>query len=281
MSDTRHTSPEESVEATPENHQESTETPKDAMEYFGYDPEQIVDSVAESAKEDQPNTIEAIQAKVNQVLKEIKVDDNGKFIYPEGLDPAIRLAVAKEKAFRDTQAEFTRSRQELKQKEAELAALREQIAKYETPEANLTPEERKELEELKYINPDEWYKRMRALEAQAKEKVKEKLDEVQKEARQKTEAEIRKEILEEFNKSRETPLTQEVLELEIPPKYHKMVANGEISYIEFLEKAAAFLDAPKRVATPELETTTNIHTVPSGSIDHEKAPEIDYSSITF
>ena len=268
------------VEQTSE--ESKTEAPKDAMEYFGYDAESVEAATKaveeEGAKEP---TLEDVQAKVNEVLKEIKVDDNGKFIYPEDLDPALRLAVAKEKAFRDTQAGFTKTRQELKAKEAELEALRQQIAKYETPEASLSEEERKELEELKYVNPEEWYKRMRALEEVAQKKVEEKLDEVQKEARQKTESEIKQEILEEFNKNRETPITQEFLDLEIPPKYHKMVANGEMTYIDFLQKAAAFIDAPKKVATPELETTTNIQQAAGGQVETPREPEIDYNTVVF
>ncbi len=271
------------VDQTSEEPKEET-APKDAMEYFGYDQtvvEGVTEKVEDSAEPEQPQTLEDIQAKVNEVLKEIKVDDNGKFIYPEDLDPALRLAVAKEKAFRDTQAGFTKTRQELKAKEAELEALRQQIAKYETPEASLSEDERKELEELKYTDPEAWYKRMRALEETAQKKVEEKLNEVQQEARQKTEHEVQQEILKEFNKTRETPITPEFLELEIPPKYHKMVANGEISYIEFLEKAATFIDAPKKIATPEVETTTNIQNAPGGQVETPREPEIDYSRITF
>jgi hypothetical protein len=258
---------------------EEKTAPTDAMDYFGYDAEQIAAQVADEGS--QSDSFEAVQAKVNEILKETKVDENGKFIYPDNIDPAIKLAVAKEKAFRDTQASFTKTRQELKEKEAELEALREQISKYETPTSNLTPEEQLELKELKYTDPDEWFKRMKALEAKAQEVVEQKLNEVQGKAKAKTQQELLEEELNNFNKDREVPITKEILEMDVPPKWHQQLNSGEITFSDFLAKVANLIDSPTTIANPDAPKTTNIHTATGGVQEESPEPAIDYSKVIF
>lgn len=273
------------VPNTQVSEQTENETPKTAQDYFaefGY--ENPVEEVVEKIDTEPEESKVDIRTQVNEILKNIQVDDNGKFIYPEGISPELKAAVAATKSFRDTQSSYTKAQQELKALKAEAEALKQQLAQYETPTSGLSPEEQKELEELKYANPDEWYQRMRQLEAQAKDKVKEKLEEVSKKAKEETEIEYRKRRLEEFNQNRETPVTPEQLELMVPPIYAKQLLDGEIDFDTYLEKAVAFIEGPKVVDKgQEPSQTANMNTLTGSqqAIAETPDPGIDYAHITF
>ncbi len=261
---------------------ETKEVPRTAEDYMGYSPEvfeSIKEKVEETSdpKEDTPDITEVI----NKTLKEIQVDDKGKFIYPEGISPELKAAIAATKSFRDTQSSYTKTQQELKALQAEAEALREQVAKYETPTAGLSQEEQAELAELKYTNPDEWYKRMRALEAQATEKVEEKFKEVREKAKAKTAEEQRVEALEKFNSTVEHPLTPDELVANTPPIWQDKVIAGEMSMEDYLQKAYDFIHADKVVNTPKAPETTNLNSAPGGDKDPQLEEGIDYSKITF
>jgi len=257
-----------------ENNEEQT-----AQDYMGYDPEvfkAIEEKLPEASSEEDINPQELI----NKTLKEIKVDDKGKFIYPEDTDPVLKAAVAATKSFRDTQSSYTKSQQELKALQAEAEALKEQLAKYETPTAGLSDEEQQELETLKYTDPDAWYHKMKALEQQAVAKVDEKFKEVREQAKAKTAEEQRIEMLEQFNSQAETPLTKEQLELDVPARWISDVQEGKLDFNEFLERAYEFIHGPKIVATPEVPKTTDLNKV-SGGEKITNPQGIDYAHITF
>ena len=262
---------------------DKTNQPKTAEDYLGYDPKLF--EVLEDAKgETAPTNKEPVdvQSRVNEILKEIKVDEKGKFIYPENISPELKAAVAATKSFRDTQSSYTKTQQELKALQAEAEALREQVAKYETPTAGLSQEEQKELSELKYTNPDEWFKRMKALETSAQEKVNEKFKEVREQAKAKTVEEQRVETLEKFNEAAEKKLTKEQLDLYTPPIWQEQVKSGEMSFEDFLNKAYEFIHAEKVIKKPETpEQGTNLNNQTGGSPDPQVEDGIDYSKITF
>jgi len=267
----------EVVTDTPEN-----ETPKTADDYLGYAPEifEQLDN-SESDDEQEPQQKEDIQQIINKTLKEIQVDDKGKFIYPEGISPELKAAIAATKSFRDTQSSYTKAQQELKALQAEQAALKEQLKKYETPTASLTPEQQQELDALKFTDPDAWYSKMRELEAKANSTIEEKLNEVTKQARQATAEELRLEALKEFNKSVEQPLDPQELELNTPPAWQQKVISGEWTMQEFLEKAYNFIHADKVVVNPQVEVPTNLNSVPGGDKDPQLETGIDYSATIF
>lgn len=268
------------------NTADTSEAPKTADEYFGYDPslfEEVAKTVEESEPE-QKKSVAEIQEQVNRYLKEIKVDDNGKFVYPDGIDPELKVAIAATKSARDQQRAFSKAQTELKKAQAELEALKQQLARGVTPDNFLTPEQREQLEQLKYTDPDQWYRRMRELEQQAQSHVDEQLQEVSKKAAQETEVEYRLRRLEEFNQNRETPVTPEQLELMVPPIYAKQLLEGEIDFDEYLEKAVAYIEGPKTVAQPEKpETTTDMNKITGSTEPVRESMDtgIDYSQITF
>ena len=232
-----------------------------AKDYFGYDLDTVtknVEQAIESGDKIDPQEL------VNKTLKNIKVGDDGKFVYPDGIDPMLKIAVANAKSFRDTQASYTKTRQELKALEAEKAALKSELEKLYHPTADLSEDEKLELEELKLTNPENWYKRMRALEDSSTKKIDEKLNEAKEKTLEQLAVEERQQALEEFNQNSEVKLSQELLEMEVPKKYHQQLSAGEITWTEFLEKAAKFIGAPTTVKGTEVPTTTNMNSVSGG-----------------
>jgi hypothetical protein len=240
----------------PENIQET------AKDYFGYDLDKVTENVEKAVT---PDDRVDPQELVNKTLKEIKVDDNGKFVYPEGIDPMLKIAVANAKSFRDTQASYTKTRQELKALEAEKEALKSELEKLYHPTADLSEDEKLELEELKLTNPEQWYKRMRALEEVSSKKIDDKLNEAKEKTLEQLAVEERQQALEEFNQNSEVKLTQEVLDMDVPRRYHQQLRDGEITWTEFLEKAAKFIGAPAVVkGAEEVPATTNMNNVSGG-----------------
>jgi hypothetical protein len=257
-----------------QNSQETEVAAPTAKEYFGYDTEKLVENVEKAgvSKDIDPQTL------VNETLKEIKVDDNGKFIYPDGIDPMLKIAVANAKSFRDTQSAYTKTKEQLKTLEAERNALKEELEKLYSPTAELSEQEKLELEELKITNPDQWYKRMRALEEASSKKIDEKLNEVTTKTKEQIIAEQRELALEEFNKTNDVKLTKENLEFDIPPRWHKQLQDGEITFEELLSKAAKFLGAPKKVKTEEAPQTTDLNKLGGSQAPIKGAKEDDVLS---
>ena len=267
-----------------DNNQEAEKTAED---YFGYEPE-IFDSIKEKLpEEDTEGEVSASTDPtelINKTLKEIKVDDKGKFIYPDEIDPTLKAAVAATKSFRDTQAAYTKSQQKLKEMEAELEVLRNQVTTNIDPTSLLTPEEKKELDQLKYQNPEKWRGVMQILENKAREQVNQNLSSTRQVAGKQAAIEQRMKILEEFNKGLDTPLTPEQLDMEVPPAWAQQVLEGKMDFVDYLEKAAKFLGSTKTIErTPAPEKTTNMNqTTGSSTPVVDKEPEgIDYSTVTF
>ena len=254
------------------------EMPQTAQDYMGYDSElfESKDTPAQETTGVTPDVTEVI----NKTLKDIKVDDKGKFIYPEGISPELKAAIAATKSFRDTQSSYTKTQQELKALKAEAEALKEQVTKSLTPTAGLSEEDRTALDTLKYTNPDEWFKQMKQLETQAANQVEQKFGEVREKAMAKTAEEQRVEILKSFNQGVENPLSAQEIEQYAPPVWQKQVIEGTLPMEEFLEKTYNFIHADKVVKSPEVTTTTNINSLP-GAKDVVTKQGIDYANVTF
>lgn len=149
-------------------------------------------------------------------------------------------AVDWEKRFKDTQAAYTQSRQEIARLKAELAVKDE-------PKMQLTAEQQDELEDLKYNNPEEWRKRVNDLEKQADAQFNTKLSE---ELQKLTELEQRQLTLEAFQLSHpDFHLDDEVIAYDVPKRITKRLETGEINFETFLEEAYQYLTTPKVVGS--------------------------------
>jgi hypothetical protein len=270
------------TQRTAQTEDQTTEQPKTAEDYFGYDKETL--GVLEQAVEDTGDAVENPQELINTTLKQVKVDDNGKFIYPEEIDPMLKAAVAATKSFRDTQSAYTRSQQQLKAREAELEAMREQLAK-DSASLILTPEEQTELDNLKHHDPDRWYQVMQEIEVKGKEALQKKFGEVASKVEAEEVVQHRLTRLDDFNSSHDRKLTPEQLELEVPAKWVQEVVEGKLDFDDFLDRAYTFIYNEKVAANPTKPAkTTNINKV-SGSSTPQKSEDQDdgikYNEIVF
>jgi len=151
-----------------------------------------------------------------------------------------------EKRFKDTQAAYTKTQQMLHAAKAKIEVL-ESLAK---PVIQLDEVAQKELDDLKFSNPDAWRVKMNSLEAEATNKHRTKLDEVETAASIQAELGRRAQLLEEFNRSHPSiQLTDDVINYDVPPRITKKLEKGEITFEDFLTEVQDFLTSPKKVGS--------------------------------
>jgi len=187
-----------------------------------------------------------------------------------------------EKRFKDTQASYTKSQQKLKELEAKAQVL-EQLT---TPQVEIDSETKERLEALKYDNPDAWRDEMNRLESEAAKKHQETLNEVTTQAQLQAELERRAQVLEEFNRSHQTPITDEVIQYDVPPRITKKLEDGSISFEAYLEEVHNYLNTPKVIGDgnktlnqPDLTKTGGDSTPTKGAVDIDIAK--DYADMVF
>lgn len=130
---------------------------------------------------------------------------------------------------RDTQAAYTKSQQELAATRAQLKVMKD-IGGPTLDQGKLA-----ELEDLKFSDPDAWYKAKLALESEAHNSFQSKLAEA-------SESEVRLAKLEEF---KATHPGFELTDDDIPPRIAKKLASGQVSFDEFLQETYDYLVTPK------------------------------------
>ena len=127
------------------------------------------------------------------------VDDSGKLVFEDNVDPMFKELVIATKRSKDTQSAYTKGQMELATTKAAKEALESKITSA-TPQ--LSAEQTAELEDLKYSDPDAWRAKLNEYEGVAKAKASGELDEITKEASEKAAADLtltqRKEALTEF-----------------------------------------------------------------------------------
>lgn len=227
-----------------------------------------------------------VQTIINKAVKEVTVDDNGKYVYPKNMDPMLKAAVASTKSYRDNQSGFTKSQQSLKESEAVVEALQKQIANTDMP-LELTAEAKQELDNLLQTDPQAWRRKVNELEATQSTKVDKVTEEARAKARSDNEIDRRYSHLESVNEGRVgnslSIITPEILDTDIPPRITTRLANGDITFEKFIDEVAEYLDAGKIVGT-KVETTTDLNKVSGGveatEADKQKQGQLDYSMQT-
>ena len=164
-----------------------------------------------------------------------------------------------EKRRKDTQAAFTKSQQALKAKEAELQVLK-------TTGPAITPEVAKELEDLKFKDPDAWKSRLDELKDKHNATIVAKTKELTDQVVHQSELERRASVLAEFNAANPSlVITDEVIQYDIPPRITKKLAEGTVSFEDFLVEVKEYLNAPKKVKADGVEQQPNLSKVGGGS----------------
>lgn len=203
------------------------------------------------------------------------IPDNDTAIQPE-MDWKAEFEKA-EKRRRDTQAAFTKSQQALKAKEIELEVLR-------TSKPAVTAEEAKELEDLKYKDPDAWKSRLDTIEETQKATIAAKTKELTDQVVQQSELEHRLQVMAEFNAANPgLVITDEVLSFDVPARITKRLEKGEVSFEDFLVEVKEYLIAPKKVQTNGVEQQPNLSKVGGGSTPNvsSKAVSVAYEKEIF
>ena len=162
---------------------------------------------------------------------------------PEEPDKALQLLLDEvaraEKRRRDTQAAFTRTRQDLVKVKTERDFLKEKVS------PKVMADE--QLDTLKYEDPDAYRVEMNRREAEAKRQLEEELQKRAQQSQVEFELEERKRILRSFAEANpDFDITSPEVQDQIPPKYIKQLETGEISFEAFLNKAKKFIQAPKK-----------------------------------
>jgi hypothetical protein len=144
-----------------------------------------------------------------------------------------------EKRFKDTQAAYTKSQQELVSTKAKLKVL----AEPRREDLNLSPEQKAELDDLKYENPDEWRVKITKLEQEAQNAREEKISEL-------SQLELRKLAFAEFSANHpDVIFTDEIINFDVPYRIKHKLEKGETTFEEFLQEAYDYLKTPKKVGT--------------------------------
>jgi len=272
--------------------------PNDLMGYEGQIDQSQIETAPETSLPDTSNA-DDVQTIINKAVKEVTVDEKtGKYIYPEGMNPMLKSAVAATKSYRDNQSGFTKSQQSLKETEAENKALREQLATKTSKSLELSNEDQTALDKLRDTDPDAWRAKLNRLESEAKTAVDEELETVTEEARTKASGEFeldrRYKYLDTFNSNRVnnkdsegnllTPITEDILNNDIPARITNKLAKNEITFEGYLDEVSEYLNAGKTVTKPGIEKTTDLNkangtTIPSKDDTNEQG-ELDYSMQT-
>ncbi len=200
---------------------------------------------------------QTFEQKVKEVVSKMKADEKGILkIAQEDLDAypeEVVFAAKLEKRRADTQAEYTRASQKLK----ELSTVNEKLTEHlvENATLHISAEQRNELEELKLRDPDVWREKLTAYESEQKELLKNKLAEIENVGKKLTELDIRKAQLDAFVETTGIQLDDDVIADQLPASYSKQLEKGEITFDEFLTKAQSFLTKEKIIKgsdeTPE------------------------------
>lgn len=181
-----------------------------------------------------------IESQVNDLISKATRDEAGKITFPETSDPALLYAARAELRRRDTQAEYTKSQQKLRQAEQLSSKLTEEL---ETAiVSSVSASEQARLSELKHSNPDAWVEELRKLEGEAKGKARDRIEQVRNTTNALTETERRTQVLDEFLKANPgINIDDDVIANDIPPRLTKQLADGKITFEKFLEESGKIL----------------------------------------
>jgi hypothetical protein len=100
------------------------------------------------------------------------------------------------------------------------------------------------LDELKATDPEAWRQELGKLENAAKGELATKIETINKESSQLSETDRRVQVLEEFLQAN-PGVTTDMLDEDVPPRITKKLAEGKITFEQFLEESAKYLTAAK------------------------------------
>ena len=210
--------------------------------------------------------------------KQTATPDDQSVVAPE---PTVeeKLAIAEQRR-KDTQAGYTKGQQTIKALEAEKAELLKQLE--QAAKVTIPQEDQERLDDLKYEDPEAWREEVNKLESKVTSESRAKLEELTGEARRAAEhsfeLERRQQVLSDFNASTNSPITDEIIANEVPPRITNKLAKGEVTFEEFLEEVTTYLGKGKAVGNEQVLGQPNLSNVGGGVTPSDTKPEKNLSS---
>ena len=164
-----------------------------------------------------------------------------------------------QKRAKEHQAAFTKSRQELSILRKEAQLLEEKLQK----SIVLPAEQQQELEDLKYSDPDTWFKKKQEYEQNVVSAIQEQKTVAREEALKEAEKQTQEEYISSWL-SENTDITLDMIQLDVPPRIHKAYEEGTLSIDEYLEKSKEYLTkATKKLVSPKTNDVKDLNKVPT------------------
>lgn len=224
--------------------------------------------------------LDTFESKVSAVVATLKQGEDGTYQLPEGLEiPAeVRYAATLEKRRRDTESTLGKTKAQLKAEQAKVQTLQSKVAL--RVEDSLSDDDKATLQHLQETDMNAWRQRMNELEQTARKQLETELTTAADSTSQQVEMERRGVVLAEFNMAHpDLPISNEVIENDIPPRIVNKLTQGKISFEEFLEESYEYLTKPKVVGTGKKPATApNLGKAGGGDSPRPEAVEKNFSS---
>lgn len=201
--------------------------------------------------------------KVDTAIKTMTVDEKGNAQLPDkdtDYSEEMRYAITTEKRRRDTLSSYTKGQQKLAQVTTERDAFKNKLTDTAAPAINLA--QQKELDELKFTDPDAWKAKLEGYVLDAKSTLNTELDDVATRAHKQSELQVRELILADYY---EANPGFSLVDDDIPPRISKKLETGAISFKEFLSEVHTYIKTPKVLAKQDFTAEPSLSALAGGS----------------
>lgn len=210
-----------------------------------------------------------------------KATDNGSGVMVladdvlKELSEPLAVAAKTELRYRNTQSSYTKTSQKLK----EVSTVNEKLIEHLTDQVtiHITPDQRRELDDLKRRDPEAWRAKLNEHETEARRILTEKLQGYEQAGKQMSELEVRAAKTAAFKETTGIEITDDVVDNQLPASYKTRLASGAITFDEFLELAGKFLTGSVVIkgAKDVPAKDTDFKKLPGGSRPDDQAIEGD------
>ena len=227
---------------------------------------------------------------VAQALEVYSADENGKVVIPEGTPGYVATALKVEQRRRNANSAYSKADAEAKRLKAENEALKAKMADVAKP-TGFSAEEIAELNELKVLDPDAYFDRRTELERAHSTSASSVVETAISEASAAADVAYNQQVttsrdeaiatmLSEHNTADpEHPITQDMLNLNVPPILVQKFANGELTSAGFMAQVSKFLYADRVVKQEPVLGQPNLGAAASTSAPSDGAKEQSLESM--
>jgi len=114
-------------------------------------------------------------------------------------------------------------------------------------------------------DPDAYFAKRTEYEAQASSSFNEFTEETRATSTREAELARREQLIASFNEGRQIPITNDVVQNDVPPKFLAELEAGTVTFDQFLVNVASFVDAPKTANARVVTNVANLSDVAGGT----------------